>query len=51
MAWFLRSGLSYSDCSKVNIVSEPLCVKCHYIYLASLSRVEDIIMIELLYND
>ena len=34
---FLHSGLSDSDCCKVNVISVLSCVKHHYIYLAVLS--------------
>jgi len=37
---FLHSGLSDSDCCKVNIIYELLCVKYYYIHLAMLSSDE-----------
>jgi len=46
LAWFLHSELSDSDCCKVNIISELLCEKHHYIHLRVLSRDEVDFVIE-----
>jgi len=47
-AWFLHNELSDSHCSKVNNISELLCMKYHYIHLAMLSSDEVHFVIEAL---
>jgi len=46
IALVLQSGLSDYDCCKVNIISDLLCVKYHYIHLAMLSSDEVDFVIE-----
>jgi len=51
MGWFSRSGLSDSHFSEVNIITELLCIKYHYIHVAALSSLEVEFMTESLCCD